>query len=91
MYANVRMYGLSGVRSPEHRAEMEANFEKIKGAAADEDYAVTGESWAALRELPPDAQFLLGRHEIGVQNFHRNIAHAMAGGAKQTEAQLAST
>jgi hypothetical protein len=65
------------VKSPEHRAEMEANFEKIKGAAEMEDYAVTGESWAALRELPRDARFLLGRHEIGVQAFHRNIARAM--------------
>ncbi|MCB2078130.1 MAG: aromatic ring-hydroxylating dioxygenase subunit alpha [Novosphingobium sp.] len=77
MYANVRMYGLNGIQSPEHRAEMASNFEKIKGAAADEDYAVTGESWGALSELPRDARFLLGRHEIGVQNFHRNIETAM--------------
>ncbi|MCB2073687.1 MAG: aromatic ring-hydroxylating dioxygenase subunit alpha [Novosphingobium sp.] len=77
MYANVRMYGLNGIQSPEHRAEMASNFEKIKGAAADEDYAVTGESWGALSALPEDARFLLGRHEIGVQNFHRNIALAM--------------
>ncbi len=80
MYANVRMYALNGIQSPEHRAEMEANFGKIKGAAADEDYAVTGESWGALRELPSDTRFLLGRHEIGVQNFHRNIAQALQGG-----------
>jgi len=77
MYANVRMYGLNGVESAEHRAEMEANFAKIKGAAADEDYAVTGESWAGLQSLPSDTRFLLGRHEIGVQNFHRNIDLAM--------------
>ncbi len=78
MYANVRMYALSGVKSAEHRAEMEANFERIKGAAQDEDYAVTGESWGGLSELPPGRKFLLGRHEVGVQNFHRNIARAMA-------------
>jgi len=77
MYANVRMYALTGVKSPEHRSEMEANFEKIKGAAQDEDYAVTGESWGALSELPGEARFVLGRHEIGVQTFHRNIALAL--------------
>jgi carnitine monooxygenase subunit len=77
MYANVRMYALAGVKSPEHRAEMRANFDKIKAAARDEDYAVTGESWAALRELPQGAEFVLGRHEIGVQTFHRSIARAL--------------
>jgi len=56
---------------------MEGNFEKIKGAAQDEDYAVTGESWGALKELPAGAEFVLGRHEIGVQCFHRNIADAL--------------
>jgi carnitine monooxygenase subunit len=77
MYANVRMYALAGVRSAEHRSQMCANFEKIKAAAQDEDYAVTGESWAALNELPAGSQFVLGRHEIGVQMFHRNIDRAM--------------
>lgn len=77
MYANVRMYGLDGIRSEEQRAEMAANFERIKGAALDEDYAVTGESWRGLTELPKGAQFILGRHEIGVQMFHQNIDRAM--------------
>jgi carnitine monooxygenase subunit len=77
MYANVRMYALSGVKSPDHRTEMETNFEKIKGAAQDEDYAVTGESWGSLKELPQGSEFVLGRHEIGVQTFHRNIASAL--------------
>lgn len=81
MYANVRMYGLGGIRSPEHRAQIEGNFEKIKGAAEKEHYAVTGESWAGLKELPRDVRFLLGRQEIGVQKFHRNIARRLAGAA----------
>jgi len=77
MYANVRMYGLNGIQSDEHREQMEQSFAAIKGAAQDEDYSVTGESWAALKELPSSAKFLLGRHEIGVQNFHRNISNRM--------------
>lgn len=86
MYANVRMYALSGVKSSEHRAEMEANFQKIKGAAQDEDYSVTGESWRGLAELPGGAQFVLGRHEIGVQNFHRNIDRAIGRGTAESPA-----
>jgi phenylpropionate dioxygenase-like ring-hydroxylating dioxygenase large terminal subunit len=87
MYANVRMYGLGGIRSDEHRAQMGDSFEKIKGAAADEDYAVTGESWAALSKLPPDARFLLGRHEVGVQMFHRNIRAALEKAGSQAAAE----
>lgn len=79
MYSNVRMYALNGVQSPAHRAEMEANFVRIKDAAQDEDYAVTGESWGGLQELPEGAQFVLGRHEIGVQMFHQNIDRAVRG------------
>ncbi len=79
MYANVRMYAINGVQSPEHLAQMQASFDTIKGAALDEDYAVTGESWPGIRELPQGSRFLLGRHEIGVQSFHRNIAQAMQG------------
>jgi nitrite reductase/ring-hydroxylating ferredoxin subunit len=77
MYSNVRMYALNGIQSPEHRAQMEANFDKIKGAAQDEDYSVTGESWQGLNELPTGTQFLLGKHEVGVQTFHRNIDAAL--------------
>ncbi len=77
MHANVRMYGLGGIKSDEHRAQMLANFDKVREAARDEDYAVTGESWGGLSQLPADARFLLGRHEIGVQQFHRNIAAAL--------------
>jgi phenylpropionate dioxygenase-like ring-hydroxylating dioxygenase large terminal subunit len=87
MYSNVRMYALSGVQSPEHRAEMEANFEKIKGAAQEEDYAVTGESWGGLQDLPKGTQFILGRHEIGVQMFHRNIDRAVGRNSQQEPAQ----
>ena len=73
MVSHVRMYAPSGVQSPEHRAEMQANFEKIKSAAEDEDYSVTGESWHGLSALPPGSKLVLGRNEVGVQTFHRNI------------------
>jgi nitrite reductase/ring-hydroxylating ferredoxin subunit len=62
-----------GVRSPEHQAELERNFEKIQYANREEDYSATGESWGALNALPKGTQLPVGRLEIGVQNFHRNV------------------
>jgi nitrite reductase/ring-hydroxylating ferredoxin subunit len=67
------IYAPHGVRSPEHLAEIEASFESIKRAVADEDYSVTGESYRALTALPPGTNFVFGRHEIGPQNLHRHI------------------
>jgi hypothetical protein len=34
---------------------------------------VTGESCLSLSSLPPGTKFPIGRQEIGVQNFHRNV------------------
>jgi nitrite reductase/ring-hydroxylating ferredoxin subunit len=62
-----------GVRSPEHAAELAANFEKIQYANRNEDYSVTGESWGGFGALPPGTRFPVGRLEIGVQNFHENV------------------
>ena len=69
-----------GVRSPEHQAELEANFDKIMFANREEDYSVTGESWAGLAALPPGTTLPVGRLEIGVQNFHHNM-HRLVGRA----------
>ena len=54
-----------------------AHVMATKGAALDEDYAVTGESWRGMTQLPKGAKFILGRQEIGVQLFHQNIDRAM--------------
>jgi hypothetical protein len=70
----VTMYAPHGVKSPEHRAEIEGSFRAIMAAVRDEDYSVTGEAQWALASLPPGTKFPVGRQEIGTQNFHRNVA-----------------
>jgi nitrite reductase/ring-hydroxylating ferredoxin subunit len=64
---------MHGVRSEEHRAEIRDSFEKSKVAVCREDYSVTSEAQAALAVLPKGTTFPIGRLEIGVDNFHRNV------------------
>jgi phenylpropionate dioxygenase-like ring-hydroxylating dioxygenase large terminal subunit len=64
----------NGKPGPEHIAEIEKSLVMIRGAVVDEDYSVTGEAYPALGELPEGWEFVYGRHEIGVQNLHRNFA-----------------
>jgi nitrite reductase/ring-hydroxylating ferredoxin subunit len=66
-----------GVRSAEHQAELEGNFEKVMFANREEDYSVTGESWSGFASLPPGTRLPVGRLEIGVQNFHKNMHRLM--------------
>lgn len=64
----------NGVPGPDHIAEIERSLVSIRGAVVDEDYSVTNEAYDALAELPAGWEFVYGRHEIGVQNMHRNFA-----------------
>jgi hypothetical protein len=64
----------NGKPGPDHIAEIENSLKLIRGAVVDEDYSVTGEAYPALGELPAGWEFVYGRHEIGVQNMHRNFA-----------------
>jgi nitrite reductase/ring-hydroxylating ferredoxin subunit len=66
----------NGVPGPEHIAEIERSLVSIRGAVVEEDYSVTNEAYNALSELPPGWEFVYGRHEIGVQNLHKNFAKA---------------
>lgn len=74
----VTMYAPHGVKSLEHRAEIETSFHAIMGAVRDEDYSVTGEAQWGLSSLPLGTKFPIGRQEIGTQNFHRNVTAAIA-------------
>lgn len=64
----------NGKPGPEQIAEIEKSMVLIAGAVVDEDYSVTGEAYPGLSELPAGWEFVYGRHEIGVQNMHRNFA-----------------
>ena len=60
-------------------ADLESSFNAARRAVKDEDFSVTGEAWPKLSLLPPGTKFPVGRHELGVQNFHRNIRRIVHG------------
>ena len=73
LVTKVYIYSPYGVRSSEQLAELERSFRTAKNAVETEDYSVTAEAWSALSALPAGTKFVAGRHEIGVQNFNRNV------------------
>jgi nitrite reductase/ring-hydroxylating ferredoxin subunit len=64
---------IGGVRSDEHRAEIEKAYQTSRAALVGEDYSVAAESHSGLPALPPGTKLPIGPQEIGVQNFHRNV------------------
>ena len=68
---------IGGVESPEYRAEIDRAYETARAALLNEDYSVAGESHPGLPALPPGTKLPVGRQEIGVQNFHRNVHELM--------------
>jgi phenylpropionate dioxygenase-like ring-hydroxylating dioxygenase large terminal subunit len=68
---------IHGIRSPEHAAEIEASYRVARRALLEEDYSVAGEAFSGLLELPPGTTLPVGRREIGVENFHRNVSEAL--------------
>jgi len=68
---------LGGIRSPEHKAEIDAAYETSRRALINEDYSVVGESYSGFAALPAGTRMPIGRQEIGVQNFHRNVARLL--------------
>ncbi|MGE3691213.1 MAG: aromatic ring-hydroxylating dioxygenase subunit alpha [Novosphingobium sp.] len=68
---------LGGIKSDEHRAEVDAAYLRARSALVDEDYSVAAESHRGLLALPAGSLLPVGRQEIGVQNFHSNINRAI--------------
>jgi nitrite reductase/ring-hydroxylating ferredoxin subunit len=71
---------VGGVSSPEHRAEIDRAYQVSRAALVDEDYSVAAESHAGLAALPEGTKLPVGRREIGVWNFHRNVARLLIPG-----------
>jgi nitrite reductase/ring-hydroxylating ferredoxin subunit len=69
---------VGGVGSPEHRAEIDRAYQTARAALVNEDYSVASESHAGLAALPEGTRLPVGRREIGVWNFHRNVARLLA-------------
>ncbi len=68
---------VGGVRSPEHRAEIDQAYTISTAALVNEDYSVAAESHAGIMALPEGTKLPVGRREIGVWNFHRNAARLL--------------
>jgi nitrite reductase/ring-hydroxylating ferredoxin subunit len=64
---------IGGVKSEEQRAEIERAYSVSRSALVNEDYSVAAEAHAGLAALPRESTLPIGRQEIGVQNFHRNL------------------
>jgi len=71
------IYAFGGVRSDEHRAEVEAAFDATANVVRTEDYVTAAEGWKNLAALPPGATIVYGRQEIALQYQHRAIADAI--------------
>lgn len=83
MVTRLTQYVPGGLKSPEHRAEIDRNFETIHYVMDAEDYRVARESWPNIVNLPSHTSFAIGRNEIAVQNFHMNVADRIgSAGAK---------
>jgi len=70
---------IGGVKSHAHRLEIQRAYAVSRAALVNEDYSVAAEAPAGLAALPPGSTLPVGRQEIGVQNFHRNIARMLGG------------
>jgi len=64
---------MGAAADPAHREEIERAYRTARAALVNEDYSVAAESHAGLAALPAGTTLPVGRREIGVWNFHRNI------------------
>jgi nitrite reductase/ring-hydroxylating ferredoxin subunit len=69
---------IGGISSPEHREEIDRAYQVSRAALVNEDYSVAAESHVGLAALPAGTKLPVGRREIGVWNFHRNVARLLA-------------
>jgi nitrite reductase/ring-hydroxylating ferredoxin subunit len=75
--SNMKFCAMNGVKSPEHLAEIDASYKIARSALVNDDYSVSAESHRGFPALPPGTKLPVGRQEIGVQNFHRNVRELM--------------
>jgi len=68
---------IGGIQSEEHRAEIDRAYLTARAALVNEDYSVADESHPGLAALPAGTTLPVGRQEIGVWNFHRNVAQRL--------------
>lgn len=68
---------IGGIKSEEHRTDVDRAYQTARAALVNEDYSVAAESHPGLAALPEGMTLPVGRQEIGVWNFHRNVARML--------------
>ena len=63
--------------SPEHRQELEQAYDATAHVVLTEDYTAASRAWANLASAPPAFRVVLGRNEIALQDFQRNVAEVI--------------
>jgi carnitine monooxygenase subunit len=71
------IYAPGGVKSEEHRKEVEDAWEATAHVVRTEDYVVSAEGYRNLLALPAGASVVYGRQEMALQDVHRTLAAAI--------------
>jgi phenylpropionate dioxygenase-like ring-hydroxylating dioxygenase large terminal subunit len=71
------IYAPGGVKTPEHRKEVEDAWDATAHVVRTEDYVVSAEGYRNLLAMPPGSSVIYGRQEMSLQNVHRTIAAAI--------------
>jgi phenylpropionate dioxygenase-like ring-hydroxylating dioxygenase large terminal subunit len=65
-----------GRPSPLPDAEFQALHDQLHVVVRDEDFVTAANTWRSLQYAPKDMKLVFGRHEIILQEYHRNLARA---------------
>jgi phenylpropionate dioxygenase-like ring-hydroxylating dioxygenase large terminal subunit len=63
--------------TPDHRTEVAQAYDATAHVVLTEDYTTASRAWANLASAPPGFRVLIGRNEIALQDFQRNVAQAI--------------
>ena len=63
--------------TPEHRAELEQAYDATAHVVQTEDLTAANRAWANLATAPAGFRVVLGRNEVALQDFQRNVAQAI--------------
>jgi len=75
--AQFAVYARADNDTPEHREEVTQAYEATAHVVRTEDYATASLAWANLATAPADFRVVLGRNEIALQDYQRNVAQAI--------------
>lgn len=75
--AQFAVYAAQGEDSEAYRAEVAQAYDDTAHVVQTEDYDTAGRAWANLAAAPKGFRVVLGRNEIALQDFQRNVAHVI--------------